>query len=85
MERPPEQGIRKSSPNGIRTRVSTLRGWCPRPLDDGAVLVPAPGSPGDVEHDHYADSAASTDNEGAGDPGRGMMKSPTSSEEREQT
>jgi site-specific DNA recombinase len=25
------------SPNGIRTRVSTLRGWCPRPLDDGAV------------------------------------------------
>ena len=26
-----------SSPNGIRTRVSTLRGWCPRPLDDGAM------------------------------------------------
>src|SRR5262249_53737641 len=25
-----------SSPNGIRTRVATLRGWCPRPLDDGA-------------------------------------------------
>src|SRR5579872_6765027 len=25
------------SPNGIRTRVSTLRGWCPWPLDDGAV------------------------------------------------
>ena len=24
------------SPNGIRTRVFTLRGWCPRPLDDGA-------------------------------------------------
>src|SRR6185437_6235182 len=24
------------SPNGIRTRVATLRGWCPRPLDDGA-------------------------------------------------
>ena len=24
------------SPNGIRTRVSTLRGWCPWPLDDGA-------------------------------------------------
>jgi hypothetical protein len=23
------------SPNGIRTRASTLRGWCPRPLDDG--------------------------------------------------
>ncbi len=28
-----------SSPNGIRTRVSTLRGWCPRPLDDGTALV----------------------------------------------
>ena len=26
----------QSSPNGIRTRVSTLRGWCPWPLDDGA-------------------------------------------------
>ena len=24
------------SPNGVRTRASTLRGWCPRPLDDGA-------------------------------------------------
>ena len=24
-----------STPNGIRTRVATLRGWCPRPLDDG--------------------------------------------------
>ena len=27
------------SPNGIRTRAATLRGWCPRPLDDGAVQV----------------------------------------------
>ena len=26
----------RCSPNGIRTRVATLRGWCPRPLDDGA-------------------------------------------------
>jgi DNA polymerase-4 len=26
------------SPNGIRTRAATLRGWCPRPLDDGARL-----------------------------------------------
>jgi hypothetical protein len=25
-------------PNGIRTRVSALRGPCPRPLDDGAVF-----------------------------------------------
>src|SRR4051812_25152847 len=24
-----------STPNGIRTRVATLKGWCPRPLDDG--------------------------------------------------
>src|SRR3974390_2855717 len=33
-----------SSPNGVRTRVSTLRGWCPWPLDDGAgcPLGPAP-------------------------------------------
>ena len=28
--------LTRSSPNGIRTRVATLRGWCPRPLDDGA-------------------------------------------------
>ena len=24
------------APNGIRTRVATLKGWCPSPLDDGA-------------------------------------------------
>ena len=29
------------SPNGVRTRVSTLRGWCPRPLDDGAMATGA--------------------------------------------
>ena len=23
------------TPNGIRTRVATLKGWCPGPLDDG--------------------------------------------------
>ena len=28
------------SPNGIRTRAATLRGWCPRPLDDGAMRRP---------------------------------------------
>src|SRR4029079_6565835 len=22
-------------PNGIRTRVTNVKGWCPRPLDDG--------------------------------------------------
>src|SRR5437764_5543635 len=30
------RGALRSSPNGIRTRAATLRGWCPRPLDDGA-------------------------------------------------
>src|SRR5262245_14555199 len=29
-------GILVGGPNGIRTRVSALRGPCPRPLDDGA-------------------------------------------------
>lgn len=23
-------------PNGIRTRISTVKGWRPKPLDDGA-------------------------------------------------
>ena len=27
-----------SSPYGIRTRAATLRGWCPRPLDERAKL-----------------------------------------------
>lgn len=31
------------SPNGTRTRVSTLRGWCPGPLDDGALINLAAG------------------------------------------
>ncbi len=39
------------TPNGIRTRAATLKGWCPRPLDDGglyyecltAVVVGLPG------------------------------------------
>ena len=26
-------------PYGIWTRVSTLRGWCPRPLDEGTVAL----------------------------------------------
>src|ERR1700688_433826 len=34
-----------SSPNGIRTRVSTLRGWCPWPLDDGAGHPFGPSQP----------------------------------------
>ncbi len=32
------------SPYGIRTRAATLRGWCPRPLDERAVL-PGAGAP----------------------------------------
>ena len=28
--------VRKSGPNGIRTRATSLKGWRPRPLDDGA-------------------------------------------------
>src|SRR3989441_1766997 len=37
-ENPVEVSARDSSggPNGIRTRVSALRGPCPGPLDDGA-------------------------------------------------
>ena len=27
----------QSTPNGIRTRAATLKGWCPRPLDDGGL------------------------------------------------
>ena len=27
------------TPNGIRTRAATLKGWCPRPLDDGGLTV----------------------------------------------
>ncbi len=26
------------TPNGIRTRAATLKGWCPRPLDDGGLF-----------------------------------------------
>jgi hypothetical protein len=45
------------TPNGIRTRVATLRGWCPRPLDDGGVQggrdsiarPPEPLKPGSAE------------------------------------
>ena len=28
---------RNRTPNGIRTRAATLKGWCPRPLDDGGL------------------------------------------------
>jgi hypothetical protein len=37
----------RSVPNGIRTRVTTLKGWDPRPLDDGdsADQDTAPGAP----------------------------------------
>ena len=29
--------INYRTPNGIRTRAATLKGWCPRPLDDGGM------------------------------------------------
>src|SRR5690606_13197236 len=31
------RGFDAGTPNGIRTRAATLRGWCPRPLDDGGL------------------------------------------------
>ena len=36
------------SPYGIRTRAATLRGWCPRPLDERAKLRRPTLPPGDV-------------------------------------
>ena len=33
-----ERVVLPSSPYGIRTRAATLRGWCPRPLDERAEL-----------------------------------------------
>ena len=29
--------FKNGDPNGSRTRVSTVKEWCPRPLDDGVV------------------------------------------------
>ena len=34
----------QSTPNGIRTRAATLKGWCPRPLDDGGLHYITPGT-----------------------------------------
>ena len=36
--------IFQSTPNGIRTRAATLKGWCPRPLDDGGLHCVSPGT-----------------------------------------
>ncbi len=36
---PAGQASMIGSANGNRTRVSTLRGWCPQPLDDGAPIA----------------------------------------------
>src|SRR2546425_9944757 len=46
-ESPVEVSARDSSggPNGIRTRVSALRGPCPGPLDDGAGRTRQPRYP----------------------------------------
>ena len=35
------------APNGIRTRVTALKGLCPRPLDDGDCLCSHPDNGGD--------------------------------------
>src|ERR1700674_2678651 len=35
-DRRPESGV----PTGIRTPVLTVKGWCPRPLDDGDASLP---------------------------------------------
>ena len=29
----------RGAPSGIRIRVATLKGWCPRPLDDGGTYT----------------------------------------------
>ncbi len=44
----PQTGFSSTgTPNGIRTRAATLKGWCPRPLDDGGrTLVQLVGLPG---------------------------------------
>ncbi len=33
--KPSENWEKSGDPNGSRTRVSTVKEWCPRPLDDG--------------------------------------------------
>src|SRR5690606_34551889 len=54
-ETPAEAEVSECTPNGIRTRAATLRGWCPRPLDDGGQgerAYPAPAravTPGSLE------------------------------------
>jgi hypothetical protein len=38
-----EMKIKKDNgPNGIRTRVTDVRGQCPRPLDDGTLRIKIP-------------------------------------------
>ena len=37
------RGFASGTPNGIRTRAATLRGWCPRPLDDGGEIFSCAG------------------------------------------
>ena len=40
------------TPNGIRTRAATLKGWCPRPLDDGGPSTPPVESTGTLPASH---------------------------------
>jgi hypothetical protein len=35
----------KCDPDGIRTRVASVKGWCPGPLDDGATPPACPATP----------------------------------------
>ena len=37
--------LQRSDPNGIRTRVTAVKGRCPRPLDEGRLAVDRPESP----------------------------------------
>ncbi len=32
------EGLGNGDPNGVRTRVTGVRGRCPRPLDDGTII-----------------------------------------------
>src|SRR5699024_9756831 len=66
-------------PNGIRTRVTAVKGRGPRPLDDGDPVLPAPrrqaqlGSVEDVrEHTSAKDQTPKRDRVGAVPPSSGQ-------------
>ena len=49
---PRDQWLFMCTPNGIRTRAATLKGWCPRPLDDGGPSTPPVESTGTLPASH---------------------------------